>query len=397
MNASATRFFYRAARQDGSLERGVLDAPERGAAAAALRARGLVPVEIRPARAMRTTVRPILPDDLAVGLTMLADLVDAGLPVTRALGALHELAPGRWRDALPGVIEAVRRGQSLSAAFDAACVLPPVIVGIVRAGEEGSGLADAVRRSAQLAEEGAALRASVRGALAYPAILAIGGVGSVGLLVTVVLPRFAAILGDLGQQLPESTRLVLAAADVARRGALPALGACVLAALAWHRWASSAEGRVRWHATLLTLPVVGAIRRAMGAANGCHAVASLLAGGVPIAAALESGARSCGDASIARRFRLARQSVIRGERLSVALEREGAVTITIVRLARAGEESGRLAAMLAHAARIEGERASRALRSAVRLLEPALIVAFGGVIALVAVALLQAMYGIRPT
>jgi general secretion pathway protein F len=91
-----------------------------------------------------------------------------------------------------------------------------------------------------------------------------------------------------------------------------------------------------------------------------------------------------------------RERIAHGERLSGAVDRERALTTTAVRLIRAGEETGRLAAMLGHASRIEGERATHLVKNAVRLLEPALILGFGAMVAIVAAALMQAVYAVRP-
>jgi general secretion pathway protein F len=93
----------------------------------------------------------------------------------------------------------------------------------------------------------------------------------------------------------------------------------------------------------------------------------------------------------------AREAVVAGGGIARALEAEGALTPTAVRLLRTGEETGQLAPMLNHASRIEGDRAEQRVRSAVRLLEPALIIGFGAVVALVAGSLLQAVYSVRPT
>jgi type II secretory pathway component PulF len=91
-----------------------------------------------------------------------------------------------------------------------------------------------------------------------------------------------------------------------------------------------------------------------------------------------------------------RRDVIAGRRLSTALDEAGAATPTIVRFVRAGEESGRLAAMLAQGARLERDRAERAVKTMLRLVEPLLVLSFGGMVALVAAALLQAVYAVRP-
>ncbi|HEX8361681.1 MAG TPA: type II secretion system F family protein, partial [Longimicrobium sp.] len=284
-----------------------------------------------------------------------------------------------------------------AAALAAAPVaFPPLVVGLVQAGEGGSGLAAAVTRAAELTESAAETRRAVRAALAYPLILAGAGTASVLLLVGFVLPRFAAILGDLGQSLPPTARLVLGAADAARAGWLPALVAVIAGAIVGRTWASTPAGRVRWHAFLLALPVVGEVRRAAAVGRFAAALEALLESGVPISAALGSAVRATGDTEIARRILDAREAVLGGAGLASALGAAGAATPTAVRLIRAGEESGRMVPMLAQVARIESARAAERVRAAVRVLEPALILVFGGMVALVAAALLQAVYSVRP-
>jgi general secretion pathway protein F len=393
-----TAFAYRAMRHDGTVERGTLDALSRDGALRVLADRGLFPLEVNARlvrRAVSTTRMPV--GDLALGLRMLADLLESGLPLGRALAALHELAPEGWRVVLPSVREAVRQGKSLAAALAAAPSRPPeLVVGVLRAGEAGSGLAAAARRAAEITEEAATTRDAIRGALAYPLFLAIAGAASVGLLVGMVIPRFASILADLGQALPPSTRLVLAVADVVRSRALVAFAVVVAAYAAWRVWTASEPGRHRWHALLLDAPLIGAVRRAAATSRVCAALSALLESGISIAPALTHAAQAAGDAAMAARLQTVREDVVRGERLATALATRHAATPTAFRLAHAGEESGRLAAMLSHAAKLERERAARLVRSSVRLLEPVLIVVFGGLTALVAAALLQAIYSVRP-
>jgi general secretion pathway protein F len=390
-------FTYRAARRDGTLERGRVEAASRDAAAKLLATRGLLPVQL--ALESRTSRRRagIPAGDLALSLRVLADLLDSGLPIARALQALESLAPPRFARALPGIREGVREGKSLGRAMDEATLtLPPVVIGVIHAGERGSGLAAAVRHAAELCDDAAATRAAIRGALAYPITLAVFGTATVALLVEVVLPRFASILGDLGQTLPASTRLVLTAAAAARAGATPALVAMVAGAVLWHAWVSTSEGRRRWESILLALPVSGQPRRAAAVARLCSALSALLQSGVPLVTALKSAAHATGNAALEPRVLAARTDVEHGGRLSDALAARDAATPVVQRLVRAGEESGRLATMLAHAARLERDRAAREVRNAVRLLEPLLIVGFGGVVALVAAALFQALYSVRP-
>lgn len=395
---AGTAYSYRAARLDGALESGLLEAESRESASAALTGRGLFPLEIKLAREHASDRPPIPAADLAIGLRVLSTLLESGLPMTRALAAFGELAPASWEEILPSLAASVRTGRSLGAALAAAPVeIPAVVVGIIQAGEGGSGIALAVRRAADLTESAAARRDAVRAALAYPVILGVAGTASVALLVGVVLPRFSAILSDLGQALPPATRLVLALAEFARAAAFPALVAAIAIALVWRAWVRTDGGARRWNTWLLDLPLVGGIRLSAASGRSCAALASLLESGVPVSVALLHAARASGDAEIAARTRAARESIVAGQGMARALGAEHAITVTAVRLVRAGEESGQLPAMLWHASRLDGEQAERRLKNAVRLLEPALIVAFGGMVALVAAALLQAIYSVRAT
>ena len=394
---AAESYRYRAARSDGTLELGELRAGSREGAVAVLSARGLFPMEVSARPAVHARRARLSPSELALGLRVLASLLEAGLPMSRALAAFEDLAPPRWRPAMGPLREQVREGQSLAAAMSrSALEIPPLVVGIIHAGEAGSGVAKAVRSAAELTEQSAAVRATIRAALTYPAILAVAGAASIALLVGVVLPRFALILVDLGQALPPTTRFVIAAAAAVRSGALPGLVVFVALASLWRGWTRSDAGRAQWHSYLLSLPGVGTVRRAAATSRACAATAALLQSGVTISGALRHAAVASGDSAIAARLLAARERVVTGQRISRALAETDALTPTAVRLVGAGEETGRLADMLEHAARIERERAQDITRSAVGLLEPALILVFGAIVALVAAALLQAVYSVRP-
>lgn len=390
-------YAYRAARSDGGVESGVVEATTREAASAVLAQRGLFPLELTLRQEEGRRTSRLTAEDQALGLRMLATLLEAGLPMGRALAALDDLAPASWRSSLSGVRESVREGRALAHALTHSGLgLPPVLLGIIHAGEAGSGVASAVLRAAELAESAAATRRTVRGALAYPLVLASAGLATVAILVSVVIPRFAGILANLGQELPASTQLVLGSAQLARTAALPGLLVIGVAVVAWRAWVTAEAGRRQWHSWMLLVPVVGVARRSAATSRACAALAALLESGVALPASLAHSARACGDAALGARLVAVRERIAHGERLSGAVDEERALTTTAVRLIRAGEETGRLAAMLGHASRIEGDRATHLVKHAVRLLEPALILGFGGLVALVAAALMQAVYAVRP-
>lgn len=398
-------FEYRAARLDGGLETGTITAKSEVDALRLLEARGLLAADLRTRRQPEGT--SLLPGrggrsmpvaDVALGLRVLADFLESGLPVARALSALEEMAPSSWRAVLPTIRAAVREGRSFAGALSEAHLrFPPLIVGLIRAGESGIGLAVAARRAAVIMEEAAAARSAIRAALAYPVVLLLAGTASLCLLVGVVIPRFVRLLADLGEALPTSTRTLLAVSSGVRAAALPMSIGIVAAWALWRAWSSTEGGAREWHGILRRVPLLGQIRLTTNASRICSALGALLETGVPIAAAIGIAAKASDDVVLTAQWLAAREAVLHGERLSTALRTQHAATPTAIRLVRAGEESGRLAPMLTHASRLDREEALRRTQSAVRLLEPAFILLFGALVAFVAAALLQALYSIRPT
>lgn len=391
-------YAYQAARPDGSIELGVVEAETRAAATERIAGRGLFVIDLKVEAPNVDPRHELSHRDAALGLRMLGSLLEAGLPISRALTAFTELAPPSWASALPGLRDAIRGGKSLSASLsDAPVVLPPYVLGIVRAGEAAGAVGPAMQRAARIMESSAETQAAIRGALTYPIVLATAGLASVTFLVLGVLPKFALLLANLGQALPPTTRFVLDAASLTRVLALPSLGIAALAWLIWRSWVGTEVGRVAWQSWVLSLPVIGGVRSSLATSRVAAALSALLATGVPIASALVHAARAAGDAAFNSRLTQARANVVAGQSLSRALAGSGALTALAVRLIGAGEQSGQLPQMLAHAAQLEDERARLKIRSAVRLIEPGLILIFGGLVALVAAALLQAVYSVRPT
>jgi general secretion pathway protein F len=154
-------------------------------------------------------------------------------------------------------------------------------------------------------------------------------------------------------------------------------------------------GLARWHRFLMDAPALGPIRRAAATANSCAALSALLDAGVPLAAALPHAARASGDRAMETCLLGARSRIAQGAALSAALRAENALTPTVVRMVRIGEETGRLAEMLTQGGTLEGAQALQRVQRAISVVEPALILLFGGMVMIVAAALLQAMYGLR--
>ena len=395
--AGIQRFRYRAAAADGRITRGVLVASGLENARARLFDLQLMPLQLQADAPFAFGRSRISDADLALGARILSDLIGSGLSIGKALQSFDDLTPRSWQRHVPRLREEVRAGAPLSialASLDDA--VPGIFTGLVRAGEMGTGLAAALDSAATLFESKAASRAALVSALTYPAFLLVVCLGSISMLGGVVLPRFAVLLNDLGQKLPPSTAALLAASAALRASAPVGIPAFAFVIIGFWLWTMTASGRPAWHAFLLRLPLVGGARAAWASATVCATTGSLVGSGVIVSTALQHASAACGDAAVANRVMAARQAVLAGTRPSHALEQQRALTTVAVRLLRAGEESGRVSAMLLRAAELERARATRTLRTTIRLIEPTLVVGLGALVAFIAMALLQAVYAMRP-
>jgi general secretion pathway protein F len=393
-----TRFRYRAAQADGRVVSGVIAASGLAEVDALLLDRGLYPLTLDLAPQSSLLRSRASRQDLAIVFGSIAALVSAGVPLERAVTASAGFARhAGLRSALVDTCRLLTEGHRFSEALaQSEGRIPPVILGMVSAGERVSRLDAALDQAATQLEHEAELAGRVRQALTYPITLLIAGSASLVIIATVVVPRFAVILADLGQALPPATRALIASATFLRAygfGLLLLLAGSIALLLAW---VGTPEGRSTLHRYLLRLPVLGRMRHGFASARAARALGASLAAGVPILAALESAADAAGDAEVAARLSRAARRVTEGASLTSALDLEQTLTPTARQVLAVGDASGQLGPMALRAGDLAAAEAEGAMKVAVSLLEPALVVGFGGMVAFTAAALLQAVYSLRP-
>jgi general secretion pathway protein F len=392
-------FRYRAATATGEVVEGILTAASTRDAADELRRQTLVPVSIESATrqavgSRATGARTGKRESLTTSVRTIATLLSAGVSVERAIDfATRHASHPEVADAFRAIQLDVQRGAMLSEAVRRQPLFGAFAAAVCRAGEESGTLDQALVRLADWYEQELELRSQIRSALTYPALMGIvAGIG-VAVLLILVVPRFVAILGDIGAELPVSTRILVGASALVVNWWwlwLIGIGATILATR-W--WIKQPGNRRRWHAARLNLPGVGALERNSLTAQFTNAWGVLLNSGTPMLAALRVAREGIGNESIANELETAVEKVARGERVSESLA--GALTPLAVELLSAGEESGRLPEMCARVASVHEQSAQRSVRTLVKLIEPVLILVFGAVVGFIALAMLQAVYSVN--
>ena len=397
----SSSFRYRASTDGGDIVEGVLRATSRDAALRELRRQHLWPVAVDPvAVAAPTALRwrrgsGSRRRGVAMWVRTVATLLDAGAPLDRALGVAHgQASHGDVRGGAQAVRAAVQGGVSLAEAMRLQPTLFDALhVGVVRAGESAGALDSALTTLAGYLEEDAALRAQLTSALIYPVLMA--SVATLGTLVLLlfVVPRFSTLLADLGGTMPTSTRILITLGGVVTHGWW-LIALVVAAVVVGIRTAlASPATALAWHARRLTLPVTGALERAMTTARFTRALGLMLTGGLPLLPALRLARSGVTNLAMAAALERVSQDVARGQRLGASLA--GVLSPMAVQLLAVGEESGRLETLCLRAASQHDEEVRRTLRTLASLLEPALILLFGAIVGFVALAMLQAIYAVN--
>jgi general secretion pathway protein F len=394
------RYRYRAATAEGRFVEGMLQAPSRETALEALHRQRLYPVAVDEADPGRTKGRRS-PSSARTALTLwarnAATLLGAGLPLDRVLGFTAEhVGNDVIRNALHRVSREVRGGASLAEALRAQpTVFSPIFPAMVSAGEANGQLDVVFQRLADHLEERAELTSQVRSALIYPALM--GSAAGLGVLVLLgfVVPRFTAMLEEVGGALPTSTRLLVGMSMLLTTWwwvwvPLAAIGAYALV-MALRR----PEVLRRWHRTRLGWPLAGDLEVKYSTAQFTCTLGLLVRSGLPILPALRI-ARSTVP-NLVLRERVEQATVAVGQGAPLAASFAETFPPLAVQMLAVGEESGRLDELCLRIAETYDREVRRALRTLVALIEPAMIIIFGGLVGFVALAMLQAIYSVNAT
>ncbi|OGG51568.1 MAG: hypothetical protein A3F84_06395 [Candidatus Handelsmanbacteria bacterium RIFCSPLOWO2_12_FULL_64_10] len=393
------QFRYRARGLPGEVREGVVTADSRSGAVARLVRQGYVPFAVkeeRPARPLRERLGRVRIKDVALFTRQMSDLLSSGMTLSDALGLLAsaQWAEGRLRHLIEAIHRrVVRDGQALSgAAADFPKVFSPFYTAAVRSGEMGGFLEDVLLRLAEVLEKQDAVRSNVRRALAYPLFMSGVGLITLTVLFLFVVPTLAALFEDLGQTLPLPTRLLIGVGDAVRGYGwiLPlTLAGAVLGLKGARRSPALA---CRMDRLMLGLPWVGGAIRKIESARFLMILGALLTADVPVTEAIRAAQESLRNRALKAEVDGIYEDVRAGKSVGNSFRERPLFPPLLGDMMAAGEESNRLGEAMERLARSYDREMDRAVGLITALLEPALIVLLGGVVAFIVAAILLPIF-----
>ena len=399
-------FAYKAADQRGQTIDGVMEATDARSVVERLQRDAYFPIQVAPQREHSGLAgvaragwrqRGIRGRDVVAFTQQLATLLEAGLPIDRALGIQEGLtASPRLRAIIGDVLRSVRGGTSLGEALAKHHPRPfsRLYVNMVRAGERGGVLEQTLRRLAEFLEEAQEFRDTLVSALIYPTLLAAVGGAAVVFLMTFVIPRFADIFRDLGSTIPVPTQVLMVVSGWLRHYWWAVTGAVLAVALSIRVWVATPAGRLQADRIILRVPLLGPIALQTEVARFARITGTLLRSGVPMLAALGVVKEMMGNQVLARAVDSLGDGVRGGAGLSKPMVDTGVFPALAVHMVRVGEETGRLDEMLLKVGATFETDTRKNLKRMVALIEPGIILVMGLVVGFIVVAMLLAILSI---
>jgi type II secretion system protein F len=398
-------FTYRAADRRGQTIDGVMEAADARAVVERLRKEAYFPIKVA-AQGDRAAVfslgtsggTRVRQRDLLAFTQMLATLFEAGLPLDRALSIMEELAPSpRVRTIVTDLLHGVRGGSSLSEALAKHHPRPfsRLYINMVRAGEKGGVLEVSLRRLAEFLEARAAFNEAVVSALAYPLVILSVGAAAIVFLMTFVIPRFAIIFNDLGQAIPLPTQILMSVSAALQSYWWVGATLVMAGVLAWRVWTSTPQGRARWDLLVLRLPIAGALALKIETARFARTLGTMLKSGVPVLGAMAVVGDMMSNQAVGAAVGRVAEGVKRGTTIASGMQEHTAFPALAIHMVRVGEETGRLEEMLLKVADTFETDVRIELKRVLGLLEPAIILGMGVLVAFIVVAMLLAIFSIN--
>ena len=313
----------------------------------------------------------------------LATLLKAGMPLVQSLDILRRRATNPvFKAVLDDVNERVRAGSSLSESFEAhGALFPGVYTASLLAGEKSGNLEQVIRRYVSYVKVVANVKRKTLSALVYPVILLALSMVVVSIIMLRVVPAFGAFYSQFGQELPLSTRIIVAMSSFASSYFFPILIVVALVAVGIWQWLQRPGKREWFDHMVLRLPGLGGIARKFATSQAARTLATLLGGGIPLVNAIDVSARSIRNQYMARELRSAAQQVREGRALALAMSDSGAFPDVAIKMVEVGEATGALQEMLNSLADFYDEEIETNLGRFVTLVEPILLIVMGIVIA----------------
>jgi general secretion pathway protein F len=397
-----TSFFFKAVASDGKLRTGTIHADTEKWVAQELRRQGLTPVYV--GNEAKKSLEFKLPSfirgkrrDVLFFTQELSTLLNAGVPLDRALSITSELTErASFQVIVSDVLRVLKGGKSLA---DSLATHPEyfteLFVNMVRAGEASGSLSAVFERLAEFERTRDDLRGYIISSMVYPCLLSLVGIGSIVVLMSFVVPRFASVFEQSHMVMPLPTQMLVDTSRLVQTYGWMVVTIVVILIAVWQAYIHTPKGRLWWDSLVLRVPLLGDALRKAETARFARAMGTLVANSVPLVQSISISGAILNNKRIAGSLESVAQGVKRGEGIATPLKRSGQFPLLAGHLLSVGEETGRLDAMFNRMADIYEIDTRAAIKRFTSLFEPLIILVMGIIVGTLILSMLLAITSIN--
>lgn len=403
-------YAYTAVDARGQQKSGTIDAADTNDATAQIKKMGFFPTRIAEAgteAAASVTGAPVKGKKssgsisgkiLTVFTRQLATLIDAGLPLLRALNTLIKQERNAiLRNAMTNMATAVESGGTFSEALaQHPRIFTKLYVNMVKAGELGGVLEIVLTRLAEFQEKSEKIKGKVVSAMVYPIVVLLIAIAIMAFLLVFIVPKFKQIFADMlgGKPLPGLTQFVIAVSEGFQQNFILIGVGVVVLVIGYKVFAKTPFGALFIDRFKLQAPLLGDLVRKSAISRFSRTLGTLVSSGVPILQALNITKETAGNIVIANSIAKVHDSVKEGETIVTPLEASGVFPPMVISMIQVGEETGQLPDMLIKIADVYDEEVDNAVAGLTSLLEPVMIVFLAVIVGTIVIALFLPLIGI---
>ncbi|MBI2854851.1 MAG: type II secretion system F family protein [Chloroflexi bacterium] len=397
------QFSYVGYAEDHKIVRGTISAPSEGVAGQVLARNGYRVLDIKPTISFLPSWEKLFPslvktkpETVVMFSRQLALLLESGTDIVTALELLQAQASNRNLDNVLGrIIADLRNGEHLSTAMAKhPTVFPKMYVQSLLVGEQSGGLETVLRQIADYMEKETKAAKSIKGAMRYPIIVGVIAVIVIAVMIMFVFPAFASLYATLGTELPLPTKIVMSSVQALSQYGLYGIGAILLIVVAIMAYVKTPGGKLQWDGVVLKTPVLGRVAHLSELARCCRSISILFRAGLPLPRIMSLVSEGSNNLVVKNALDRVRQAMLKGEGLAAPMSRDMLFLPMMVQMVRVGQATGNLDVTLASVAECYETEAEDKMKSFVAMLQPAITLFVGGVVGLIAISLISAMYSI---
>ncbi len=364
----------------------VTDVKEAGGKAVKKKGEGFLSTEVQLGQAFQR----VSVEDLGIATRQLATLLQAGVSMVDSLSNIVEqMEKGLVKRIFSQVKTEINEGASLGDALSKHKCFSKVYVNMVRAGEASGTLDVVLSRLADFIEGQNELKGKVMSAMMYPIIMIFVGVGIMGILFTVVVPRITKIFKHTGAELPFQTKVLIWVSSFMADYWWLLIIMTIASAFLFKRWIATEKGRAKWDRIQLRLPVFGGVILNVAVARFTRTLSTLLQSGVPLLVSFEIVKNVVNNDALSKALDETKDAIREGADIAPPLRKTGQFPPMVTQMIAIGEKSGRLEEMLGRVANTYEVQVSNMVTRLTSLLEPIMILMMGGTVGFVVFSILK--------